>query len=112
MALINMTRHLAPGGRLVLTTPNATSIGAFLRVLCRRATNVYWDHVALYTPEHIQAICDRHGYELEETAFFTLPDQRTLVLRVKSAFITLFGHIWPRFHASLLCVISVAHPDA
>lgn len=112
MALVNMARHLAPGGRLVLTTPNATSVGTFLRVLCRRPPNVYWDHVALYTPEHIQAICDRHGYRLEETAFFTLSDRRTLALRIKSTFITLFGRIWPRCHGSLLCVISVAHPSA
>lgn len=106
MALANMARHLAPGGRIVITTPNATYAGTCLKALCGRSPNVYWDHVALYTPEHIQAICDRHGYRLQDTAFFTLSDRRTPAMRVASAVVAALALLWPRFHASFLCVIS------
>lgn len=111
MALANMTRHLAPGGRIIITTPNATFAGSFISALSRRAPKVYWDHVALYAPEHIQAICDRHGYRLEDTAYFTLPDSRTIGLRVFSTVAAAVGRIWPRLHASFLCVISAEREE-
>lgn len=108
-ALVNVARHLGTGGRIVITTPNATFAGSFLKVLCRLPPNVYWDHVALYAPEHIQALCDRHGFQLRVTAFFTLPDRRTPSVLIASAIIATLARVWPRFHASFLCIISAEY---
>jgi len=107
-AVANMVRHLALGGRIAITTPNATSAGNFLRTLRRRPPNVYWDHVALYAPEHIQALCDRHGYRIEDIAFFTLPDRRSARTRIASGVTAALAGIWPRLHASFLCIIGAA----
>jgi len=66
LAMANMMRHLKPGGKIVLTTPNATFFGNVANALLRRGPNVYWDHVNLYTLENIQALCDRHEFVLAE----------------------------------------------
>ena len=105
-ALINLVRrHLKPGGKLVVTTPNATFIGGLLDANFSRTVDVYWDHMAIYLPEHIQAICDRHGLKLVETQFFSFIDRRCLSNRIKTSIIFLFAKISPRLHNSFSVVI-------
>ncbi|OEJ66638.1 class I SAM-dependent methyltransferase [Magnetovibrio blakemorei] len=106
LALANMVRHLSPGGKIVLTTPNATFFGNVGNALLRRGPNVYWDHVNLYTPENIQALCDRHGWILLQTHLYSLADRRNASVRFKSAVIALVGRLFPRFHSAFLCVIA------
>lgn len=107
-ALANLAAHLAPGGKMVITTPNATFAGNFLKTLLRRPLDVYWDHTALYAPEHIQALCDRHGFRFEALACYTLRDRRSLATKTKSAVVTTLGWFNPRFHGAFLCVIDTA----
>ena len=83
-AIRNLVEHLNPGGELLITTPNATYIGNVIRAALRRPASVYWDHMAIYMPEHIQALCDRHGLHLAEVAFFTFVDRRSFKFRIKS----------------------------
>jgi SAM-dependent methyltransferase len=106
MAMANMVRHLSPGGKIVLTTPNATFLGNVVNALLCRGPNVYWDHVNLYTPENIQALCDRHGWVLLQTHMCSLSDQRDKSVRVKSAMIALVGKLFPRLHSAFMCVIA------
>lgn len=104
-ALANMAAHLRPGGKLIITTPNVTFAGNFLKCLLGRPPDIYWDHLALYAPEHIQALCDRHGYRLEAVAYYTLRDRRTTAVQLKSAVMRIVGWFNPRFHSAFLCVI-------
>ncbi|MCR4378610.1 MAG: class I SAM-dependent methyltransferase [Rhodospirillales bacterium] len=106
LAMANMICHLSPGGKIVLTTPNATFFGNVVNALMRRGPNVYWDHVNLYTPENIQALCDRHGWTLLQTRMYSLTDRRDVSVRVKSAVIALVGKLFPRLHSAFMCVIT------
>ncbi len=106
LALANMMAHLSSDGKLVITTPNATFLGNIVNALLRRGPNVFWDHVGLYTPENIQAICDRHGWALEQTRMFSLTDKRNGSVRLKSFIIEGVGKLFPRFHSAFMCVIS------
>lgn len=106
LAMANMICHLSPGGKVVITTPNATFLGNFFNALRRRGPNVYWDHVNLYTPENIQALCDRHGWVLLQTHLYSLSDQRTLSVRIKSAAIALVARLFPRLNSAFMCVIA------
>jgi SAM-dependent methyltransferase len=54
---------LAPGGSLVLSTPNPFAAHRVLRAW-RLATRDSADHVALYAPGNIVEICERTGFEL------------------------------------------------
>lgn len=106
LAMANILRHLSPGGKIVLTTPNATFFGNVANALLRRGPNVYWDHVNLYTPENIQALCDRHGWSVLQTHMYSLTDQRNISVQMKSAVIVLVGKLFPRLHSAFLCVIA------
>lgn len=104
-AVCALTRHLAPDGELWITTPNASYLGNTVAALRGRAPGIYWDHVACYLPEHIQALCDRHGLKLAEIAFFSFVDQRNAGLRLKSGLVRALAAMAPRLHNSFLAVI-------
>ena len=106
-ALTNMIRHLSPGGKIVLTTPNATFFGNTINALLRRGPHVYWDHVNLYVPENIQALCDRHGWSLLQTRLYSLTDRRTSSVWLKSVVIRAVGALFPRMHSAFMCVIAL-----
>ncbi|MCW8914463.1 MAG: class I SAM-dependent methyltransferase [Magnetovibrio sp.] len=106
LALTNMLNHLDSGGQIVITTPNATFLGNVVNALLRRGPNVFWDHVNLYTPENIQALCDRHGWQMGPTRMFSLNDRRSGAVRLKSLIVEMVGKVFPRLHSGFLCVIS------
>jgi len=104
-ALANMMAHLNPGGKIIITTPNATFFGNFANALLRRGPKVYWDHVNLYAPETIQAMCDRHGWTLAQTNLYSLVDRRNASVRMKSRLIGFLARLFPRLHSGFMCVI-------
>ncbi|WBU31257.1 class I SAM-dependent methyltransferase [Rhodopseudomonas palustris] len=104
-AVTNLARHLAPGGHLLITTPNGTSLNALRTTMLRRPPSVYYDHMQIFYPEHIQAICDRHRLTLEEVFLFTNHDQRTRGFRARSIVIRGVGLLLPRLSQSFLAVI-------
>jgi SAM-dependent methyltransferase len=60
---------VAPGGRVVLTTPNATSLTNVLVGLSRRE----WSsphHVAMYSWRTIATLLERHEWRLQELLFY------------------------------------------
>ena len=60
---------LAPGGRLVLTTPNATSLTNVLVGLSRREwTSPH--HVAMYSWRTLATLLERHDWRVQELAFY------------------------------------------
>jgi hypothetical protein len=91
---------IAPGGGLVITTPNATSLtNALLGLMSREAQNS--DHVGWYSWRTLETLLARHGYNVVETAFYRHPrfvpsagaPRRT---RVRCAAFNLYESvIWP-----------------
>ncbi len=104
-AIMNLVNHLEPSGELLITTPNATFIGNVIKATLRRPISIFWDDMAIYMPEHIQALCDRHGFELSEVAFFSFTDRRSLYLRLKSSLAKTFTMLSPRFHSTFLAIV-------
>ncbi len=105
-ALTNLAHCLAVDGHIVMTTPNATFLGNVVNALLRRPPKVFWDHVNLYTPENIQALCDRHGWTLLRTYFYSQFDQRSFPVHVKSWLVSLVGAMFPRLHGAFMCVMT------
>lgn len=104
-AIANTLEHLVPGGRLYITTPNPGYLGDVLRTLRGRAMSVQWDHQAMFAPEHLQSMCDRHGFALTEVKLFTHYDWRNPRYRFKSGLAARIGRINPRLNTSWLGVI-------
>ncbi len=104
-AIGNVLAHLEPAGELIITTPNPGYIGDVVRTLRGRDPSIYWDHQALFGPEHLQAICDRHGWDLAEVAFFSHRDQRNSRNRRMSDLVNLIGRWNPRLSGSWLGVV-------
>jgi 2-polyprenyl-3-methyl-5-hydroxy-6-metoxy-1,4-benzoquinol methylase len=104
-AIVNLMQHLEPHGSLCITTPNAMSLLPILRILSGGSPKVYWDHVACYLPEHVQAICDRNGFKLNEVFFFDHVDRRTWSTKVKSHVSKAASFLYPRFASSFMAVV-------
>lgn len=104
-AIDNLAKQLAPGGRLLITTPNPTHYGLVLRAWLGRRAGVYYDHVNAFLPEHFQAICIRLELRLTDVAFFSHLDSRSTGNRIKSQFARLLGHMVPRCHGTFLVVL-------
>lgn len=60
---------LAPGGRLVLTTPNALRLTNVLGAMLGREF-VSPEHLAWQSPQTIRALLNQHGYELVELSYY------------------------------------------
>jgi len=63
-------RILRPGGRLVLTTPNASSIDVLGNVLRRRHPFQYPPHVREYPPGEVMALAQEAGFTTERASTF------------------------------------------
>jgi SAM-dependent methyltransferase len=99
-------RHLAPGGRLVLTTPNAFAVSNFVyRVGGRPRVNR--GHVCWYDETTLGQLLDRHGYEVVEVAY--LPHRTPG--RVRSVLARLVRATLPR-HLAENTLLVVASPRA
>jgi 2-polyprenyl-3-methyl-5-hydroxy-6-metoxy-1,4-benzoquinol methylase len=104
-ALVNLAKHLSEGGALFVTTQNAGYAGDVLRALLNRAPHVYWDHMTLMAPEHIQAMCDRHRLVLRSIYFYSEIDHRSVALRAKSRLLRIAAGAAPRLSQSFLAEI-------
>ncbi len=106
IAIANMMAHLDDDGDLVMTTPNATAWSLVARAALRKSMGIYWDHVAVYAPEHIQAMCDRHGYTVADLALFTDVEGRRRNRGLKHIVSRLATRMVPRFHGWIYCRIT------
>lgn len=61
-------RHLAPGGRLILTTPNPFAISNFVYRL-GGTPRVNGDHTCWYCEDTLRQLLDRNGFEVVESAY-------------------------------------------
>jgi 2-polyprenyl-3-methyl-5-hydroxy-6-metoxy-1,4-benzoquinol methylase len=104
-ALANLVAHLAPGGRLLVTTPNPQYYATVARAALGLPLNVFWDHTLAFMPENLQAWCNRHGHRLAAVKFYTPMDRRSGAVRVKSLAGRLVGAAFPRLNAAFLAEI-------
>ncbi len=105
IAIRNLAGHLNPGGKLIITTPNLTHYGLLIRAISGGNLSVYYDHVAGFLPEHVQALCNRFGYRLSAVYFFGHIDRRTFGNLVKSSLSRLLGRLSMRLNSSFAAVI-------
>ena len=103
-AIENLVGQLSDDGHLIVTTPNLTHYGLVLRAWLGRRTDVYYDHVNAFLPEHFEAICMRLGCRLSDVIFFSHLDTRTFRNLVKSRIARVVGRIVPRAHGTVLVV--------
>jgi 2-polyprenyl-3-methyl-5-hydroxy-6-metoxy-1,4-benzoquinol methylase len=61
-------RHLVPGGRLVLTTPNAFAVSNFVYRLAGRP-HVNDDHMCWFDETTLAQLVRRHGFEIVEVSY-------------------------------------------
>ncbi len=104
-AVNNLVAHLSDGGRLVITTPNATAGNIVVRSILRKGINVFADHMTVYYPEHFQAMCVRLHCQLKAVYVFDHVDRRSPISRLKSSFFQVMTMISPRLASSLLVII-------
>lgn len=97
--------HLTDDGTLIITTPNGTAANNFIRSISRKNLNIYYDHMAIYYPEHFQAICDRFGYTLKKIYFFDFTDKRTFIIRIKNLIFKLLSIMNPRLSSAIMVLI-------
>jgi len=95
-AIVNVMAHVKPGGALYIATPSPTGPGDIVRAFRGEAPSVFWDHQCVMWPEHLQAICDRHGFVLRDVAMIAPHDERSRILLLKSAALRIIGSINPR----------------
>jgi 2-polyprenyl-3-methyl-5-hydroxy-6-metoxy-1,4-benzoquinol methylase len=103
-ALRNLFAHLAPGGQIILTTPNPTFVSDVVRAALGRAPAVYYDHVVAFFPESLAVMCQRCGAKITDVRLFTWRETRP-GYRVKSSILRLIGRWFPRLNMSFLLVI-------
>jgi SAM-dependent methyltransferase len=60
---------VAPGGELVVTTPNAYGLTNVLTGMLRREVN-HPDHVVIFSRRTLEALADRHGWRAVDTAVY------------------------------------------
>lgn len=68
LLLAEMAKVLRPGGRVVVTVPNAFNLLRFIQLFAGREV-VHMDHVAYYSAKTLAAVCSRVGLTLETVAF-------------------------------------------
>ena len=103
-ALRNLLAHLAPDGRIYVTTPNPTYFADVAKAVFDRAPSVYYDHVCAFYPENLVVLCSRCGGEVIEGAFFSFPDDRPRYVW-KSRLLRTVGRLSPRLHAAFVLVV-------
>jgi SAM-dependent methyltransferase len=75
---------LAPGGRLVLTTPNALRLTNVLGALLGREF-VSPEHLAWQSPQTIRALLERHGYDVVELSYYVNTGEESIATGVTRA---------------------------
>jgi len=70
--LAGLHNLLAPGGEMIITTPNITGLFNTFAALANKEIN-HPDHVVMFTWRTLTAMAERHGWEPVETATYVPP---------------------------------------
>ncbi len=105
MAIDNLARHLKPGGKIFITTPNPTHYGTVLRALLFRSQSIYYDHVAAFFPENLVVVCRRLGLRVSGIHYYNVVDRRTANMRFRSFLARQVGRVFHRFSSNFIFII-------
>lgn len=83
-----LKQTVAPGGRLVLTTPNANRLVNVMLAALRREI-LHPDHVAVYSPTTLRSLLERSGWSVTWVGTYLSPRRRKRPATPKEA--VLFG---------------------
>lgn len=67
--LDNVARHLAPGGRLLLTTPNPFYFGQWSKILRHGRPQVHAEHRTWFSPETLEVLLRSRGFRIADFAW-------------------------------------------
>lgn len=73
---------LPPGGKLIVSVPNALALRIFFHTL-RHRENVHPDHVVYYSPYTLTNFLDRFGFVTHDLYTYWYPSTRPLVNNIK-----------------------------
>lgn len=104
-AIANLAQQLSSEGRLLITTPNPTHYGLVIRSWLGMQTQVYYDHMSAFLPEHFQAMGNRLNLDITEVAFFSHLDRRCVANYMKTGLARLLGRFVPRCHGTFMVVL-------
>ena len=88
--LCNMHRHLKPGGRLVVSTPNPFYAKQRGKIWRRRLPQVHEEHTCWFDPITLSALCRLSG--LEPTAIYWVQKRNSWVKSLPSRARNFFSH--------------------
>ncbi len=63
-------RHLRPGGKLVLTMPNAVCLNYFVQNLLKGRELDNLDHCCLYSETTLRCLLKRYGFQVESVLYY------------------------------------------
>ena len=89
-----VTRLLAPGGRLLIVTPNASSLSA--RLLGAKWFHSFPDHELLHSPRSLSILFERRGLKLVRRGFAWKRINLEMLFRHARAHEHIFGGRWIR----------------
>lgn len=100
--LTSCREHLAPGGLLVMTTPNTFSVNNLAKGLIFGRVALFHEHVNAYTTELLAELLRRHGLRVTRAEYFTErnPGLKNRVFR-------LLSRLRPTWAEGLLIVASM-----
>jgi 2-polyprenyl-3-methyl-5-hydroxy-6-metoxy-1,4-benzoquinol methylase len=104
-ALANLARHLAPGGKLFITTPNPTYYGTVLRAFFNRSLHIYYDHITAYFPENLVVLSRRLGLKVTGIHFYNVTDVRSANLKFRSWMARQIGQLIHRYSSNFILII-------
>lgn len=67
--LVNCKKHLAPGGRLLITTPNAFNLFNLAEKLTKREPTVNADHTCYFNSKTLRTLLAKNGMKAAEISF-------------------------------------------
>ncbi len=66
-------RALKPGGQLILTTPNAKAFSGIYHAMIRGQEVCHEEHTCYYSPQTLQYIVQRHGFNVDSIELLDRP---------------------------------------
>jgi 2-polyprenyl-3-methyl-5-hydroxy-6-metoxy-1,4-benzoquinol methylase len=101
--LLNVRKHLRDDGLLIITTPNATSLGIFLRRILKLQGGISTarEHVLIHDNQTLRRVLELHGFELSELVYWQIESYG------KKKYFTPFLKIWPDMAAHIIAVAKI-----
>jgi 2-polyprenyl-3-methyl-5-hydroxy-6-metoxy-1,4-benzoquinol methylase len=102
-ALENIKTLLVPGGKVIITTPNAFSFSNLFRIFTARELNEFPDHTCSLFPSHIQELFKRQQLIIEKLQYISFLDKRP-EFKMKSRLTNLLAKHFQRLNTHLLII--------